>query len=131
MLLIVSDGLPLYKRLYEKAGPAPIFNRHRKLYLLAVLKHIIEEFTRVALAFPEVYFSLSNNGQELFHWEAGSFKQRAINVFGSSYQSKLVAIGENTDYLTITGYVGKPDTAKKTRSDQYFFVNRRFIKSAY
>ena len=97
----------------------------------AELKHIIEEFTRVALAFPEVYFSLSNNGQELFHWEAGSFKQRAIHVLGNSYQSKLVAIGENTDYLTITGYVGKPDTAKKTRSDQYFFVNRRFIKSAY
>ncbi|MEN9696867.1 MAG: mismatch repair endonuclease MutL [Bacteroidota bacterium] len=97
----------------------------------AELKHIIEEFTRVALAFPEIYFSLTNNGQDVFHWEGGSFKQRAIHVLGNSYQSKLVAVGEKTDYLTISGFVGKPETAKKTRSDQYFFVNRRFIKSAY
>ena len=97
----------------------------------AELKHIIEEFTRVALAFPEIYFSLTNNGQDVFHWESGSFKQRAINVLGNNYQTKLVAVGEKTDYLTITGFVGKPETAKKTRSDQYFFVNRRFIKSAY
>ena len=97
----------------------------------AELKHIIEEFTRVALAFPEIYFSLTNNGQDVFHWEGGSFKQRAIHVLGNSYQTKLVAVGEKTDYLTISGFVGKPDTAKKTRSDQYFFVNRRFIKSPY
>jgi len=97
----------------------------------AELKHIIEEFTRVALAFPEVYFSLTSNGQDVYHWEGGSFKQRAIQVLGNSYQTKLVTVGENTDYLTITGFVGKPETAKKTRSDQYFLVNRRFIKSAY
>ena len=97
----------------------------------AELKHIIEEFTRVALAFPEIYFSLTNNGQDVFHWEGGSFKQRAIHVLGNSYQAKLVAVGEKTDYLTISGFVGKPETAKKTRSDQYFFVNRRFIKSPY
>jgi len=97
----------------------------------AELKHIIEEFTRVSLAFPEIYFSLTNNGQDVFHWESGSFKQRAIHVLGNSYQTKLVAVGEKTDYLTISGFVGKPETAKKTRSDQYFFVNRRFIKSAY
>jgi len=97
----------------------------------AELKHIIEEFTRVALAFPEIYFSLTNNGQDVFHWEGGSFKQRAIHVLGNSYQTKLVAVGEKTDYLTISGFVGKPETAKKTRSDQYFFVNRRFIKSPY
>ena len=97
----------------------------------AELKHIIEEFTRVALSFPEIYFSLTNNGQDVFHWESGSFKQRAIQVLGNSYQAKLVAVGEKTDYLTITGFVGKPETAKKTRSDQYFFVNRRFIKSPY
>lgn len=97
----------------------------------AELKHIIDEFTRVALAFPEIFFSLNNNGQEVFHWEGGSFKQRAIQVLGNSYNAKLVAVGEHTDYLNIAGFVGKPETAKKTRSDQYFFVNRRFIKSAY
>jgi DNA mismatch repair protein MutL len=97
----------------------------------AELKHILEEFTRVALAFPEVHFNLNNNGQEVYHWDGGSFKQRAIQVLGNNYQSKLVTVGEHTDYLTISGFVGKPETAKKTRSDQYFFVNRRFIKSAY
>jgi DNA mismatch repair protein MutL len=97
----------------------------------AELKHILEEFTRVALAFPEIYFNLNNNGQEVYHWDGGSFKQRAIQVLGNHYQSKLVTVGEHTDYLTISGFVGKPETAKKTRSDQYFFVNRRFIKSAY
>jgi DNA mismatch repair protein MutL len=97
----------------------------------AEFKHISEEFTRVALAFPEVHFSLTSNGQDVYHWEGGSFKQRAIQVLGNSYQTKLVTVGEQTDYLTITGFVGKPETAKKTRSDQYFFVNRRYIKSAY
>lgn len=97
----------------------------------AELKHIIEEFTRVALAFPEIYFSLSSNGQDVYHWESGNIKQRALQVLGNTYQTKLVTVSEKTDYLTITGFVGKPDTAKKTRSDQYFFVNRRFIKSAY
>ncbi len=97
----------------------------------AELKHIIEEFTRVALSFPEIFFSLTSNGQNVYHWEGGSFKQRAIQVLGNNYQTKLVAVGEQTDYLTVSGFVGKPETARKTRSDQYFFVNRRFIKSAY
>jgi len=97
----------------------------------AELKHIIEEYTRVALSFPEIFFSLTSNGQDVYHWEGGSFKQRAIQVLGNNYQTKLVTVGEQTDYLTISGFVGKPETARKTRSDQYFFVNRRFIKSAY
>ena len=97
----------------------------------AELKHIIEEYTRVALSFPEIFFSLTSNGQDVYHWEGGSFKQRAIQVLGNNYQTKLVAVGEQTDYLTVSGFVGKPETARKTRSDQYFFVNRRFIKSAY
>ena len=97
----------------------------------AELKHIIEEFTRVALSFPEIYFSLTSNGQDVYHWEGGSFKQRAIQVLGNNYQTKLVTVGEQTDYLTVSGFVGKPETARKTRSDQYFFVNRRFIKSGY
>ena len=97
----------------------------------AELKHIIEEYTRVALSFPEIFFSLTSNGQDVYHWEGGSFKQRAIQVLGNNYQTKLVTVGEQTDYLTVSGFVGKTETARKTRSDQYFFVNRRFIKSAY
>ncbi len=95
------------------------------------LKHIIEEFTRIALAFPDIFFSLTSNGQEVFHLEPGPLKQRIINVLGNNYQSKLVSVKEQTDYINILGFVGKPETAKKTRGDQYFFVNNRFIKSAY
>ena len=97
----------------------------------AEMRHIVDEFTRVALAFPAVFFSLSSNGQELMHLEKGSLKQRVVQVLGASYASKLVSVQENTDYLNIYGFVGKPETAKKTRGDQYFFVNSRFIRSAY
>ncbi len=97
----------------------------------AEMRHIVDEFTRVALAFPSVFFSLSANGQEQMHLEKGSLKQRIVQVLGNSYASKLVSVQENTDYLNIYGFVGKPETAKKTRGDQYFFVNSRFIRSAY
>jgi DNA mismatch repair protein MutL len=97
----------------------------------AEMRHIVEEFIRVTLAFPSVFFSLTSNGQELMHLEKGSLKQRIIQILGSSHTSKLVSVQENTDYLNIYGFVGKPETAKKTRGDQYFFVNSRFIRSAY
>ncbi len=97
----------------------------------AETKHIVDEFLRVALSFPNIFFSLTSNGQEIFHLEKGSLKQRVVQVLGAHYQSKLVTVQEHTDYLNIYGFVGKPDTAKKTRGDQYFFVNNRFIKSAY
>ncbi len=97
----------------------------------AELRHIIDEFTRVALAFPEILFTLNSNGQELFHLESGSLKQRIVQLLGNNYNTKLVAVNEETDYMNIYGFVGKPETAKRTRGDQYFFVNNRFIKSAY
>lgn len=97
----------------------------------AELRHIVDEFTRVAMAFPEIFFSLSSNGQQVFHLEKGTLKQRIIQILGNSYSSKLVAVQEQSDYMNIYGFVGKPETAKKTRGDQYFFVNNRFIKSAY
>jgi DNA mismatch repair protein MutL len=97
----------------------------------AETRHIVDEFTRVALAFPHIFFSLTSNGQQIFHLESGNLKQRIIQVLGSSYNTKLVTLKEETDYLNIYGFVGKPETAKKTRGDQYFFVNNRFIKSPY
>ncbi|MDP4148950.1 MAG: DNA mismatch repair endonuclease MutL [Bacteroidota bacterium] len=97
----------------------------------AEMRHIIEEFTRVALAFPAIFFSLHHNGQEMMHLEKGSLKQRILQVLGSTHNAKLVAVQENTDYLNIYGFVGKPEAAKKTRGDQYFFVNSRYIRSAY
>ena len=97
----------------------------------AEMRHIVEEFIRVAMAFPNVFFSLTSNGQEVFHLDAGSLKQRIVQILGSQYNAKLVSVNEETDYLNIYGFVGKPETARKTRGDQYFFVNNRFIKSAY
>lgn len=97
----------------------------------AEMRHIVDEFMRVALAFPSIFFSVHSNGQGLFHLESGSLKQRIVQLLGSSYNTKLVSVKEETDYLNISGFVGKPETAKKTRGDQYFFVNNRFIKSAY
>ena len=95
------------------------------------LRHIVDEFIRVAMSFPSLFFSLSSNGQEVFHLEKGSLKQRIIQILGNNYSAKLVGVKEETDYLNIYGFVGKPETSKKTRGDQYFFVNNRFIKSAY
>ena len=97
----------------------------------AEMRHVVDEFIRVALAFPSLFFSLTGNGQQLFHLEAGSLKQRILQLLGNSYNARLVAVKEETDYLNIYGFVGKPETAKKTRGDQYFFVNNRFIRSAY
>lgn len=97
----------------------------------AEMRHIIDEFIRVALAFPSILFSVISNGQQLFYLEAGSLKQRILQILGSNYNAKLVSVKEETDYLNIYGFIGKPETAKKTRGDQYFFVNNRFIKSPY
>jgi len=97
----------------------------------AEMRHIVDEFIRVAMAFPGIFFSLTSNGQEVFHLEAGSLKQRIVQVLGAAYNAKLVSVNEETDYMNIYGFVGKPETARKTRGDQYFFVNSRYIRSAY
>lgn len=95
------------------------------------MRHIVDEFVRVSMAYPEVFFSLTANGQQLFHLEKGTLKQRIVQLLGNQYNAKLVSVAENTDYMNIYGFIGKPETARKTRGDQYFFVNKRFIKSAY
>lgn len=97
----------------------------------AEMRHIVDEFIRVAMAFPGIIFSLTSNGQQVFYLEKGTLKQRIVQILGSGYTSKLVTVQEKTDYLNIYGFVGKPEAAKKTRGDQYFFVNNRFIRSPY
>ena len=97
----------------------------------AEMRHIVDEFTRVAMSFPDILFTLTTNNQQLFHLEAGSLKQRIVQLLGNNYNARLVTVKEDTDYMNIYGFVGKPETAKKTRGDQYFFVNNRFIKSPY
>ncbi|TCK82809.1 DNA mismatch repair endonuclease MutL [Albibacterium bauzanense] len=95
------------------------------------LKHIVDEFQRLALANPGIFFSLHHDGNELFHLPVSGLKQRIIHVFGSSYNQRLVPVEEETSIINLKGFVGKPEFAKKTRGEQYFFVNKRFIKDPY
>jgi DNA mismatch repair protein MutL len=95
------------------------------------IKHIIDEFQRVALVHADIAFSMYNNGNEVFNLKKGSFRQRIVGVFGDKTNQKLVPVTENTDIVSVEGFVSKPEFAKKTRGEQYFFVNDRFIKNAY
>ncbi|MEL0643512.1 DNA mismatch repair endonuclease MutL [Olleya sp. Ti.3.14] len=95
------------------------------------LRHIIDEFHRVALAHPSISFSMFSNGSETFNLPESNYRQRIVNIFGNKTNEKLVPVEEATEVLTISGFVGKPEFAKKSRNEQFFFVNNRFIKSAY
>ncbi|MCC7246418.1 MAG: DNA mismatch repair endonuclease MutL [Saprospiraceae bacterium] len=95
------------------------------------MRHIMDEFQRIAMAHPDLFFSLHHNDQELFHLPAGNLRQRIVKIFGDAVNKKLVPVQQDTDILTISGFVGKPDYFKKSRGEQFFFVNKRFIKSAY
>lgn len=94
-------------------------------------RHVIDEFHRVALAHPNISFALYNNGSETFNLPISNYRQRIVNIFGNKTNEKLVPVEEVTEVLKISGFVGKPEYAKKTRGEQYFFVNDRFIKSPY
>ncbi|MEZ5002019.1 MAG: DNA mismatch repair endonuclease MutL [Chitinophagales bacterium] len=94
-------------------------------------KHIIDEFLRIVLAHPNVAFTLHHNNSEIYHLNEANLRQRIVAVFGSNYNEKLVPVSENTDYVKVNGFIGKPESAKKTRGEQYFFLNGRFIKNAY
>jgi len=95
------------------------------------LRHVIDEFQRVALAHPNIYFTMYHNGSEMFNLPNSNFRQRIVNVFSGKTNEKLVPVQEETDILSIQGFVGKPEFAKKNRSEQFFFVNDRYIKSGY
>jgi DNA mismatch repair protein MutL len=95
------------------------------------LKHIIDEFQRLALANPEIYFSLIQVDEVMYDLPPGKLGQRIVNIFGKTYQEQLAACQEETSLAKVKGYVGKPDAAKKTRGEQFLFVNRRFIRSNY
>jgi len=95
------------------------------------LKHVMDEFHRVALAHPEISFQLIHNEHEEFNMPVGSERQRIVHLFGRKYDERLVPVDEATEFVRITGFVGKPEFAKRSRGEQYFFVNRRFIRSNY
>lgn len=97
----------------------------------AEMRHIVEEFTRVTLMNPEIGFTLTSDGKELYHLYPGNLKQRIVGLFGSAYEERLLPVRQETDRVSIEGYIVKAEYAKKTRGEQYFFVNKRFIKHAY
>ncbi|WP_338409924.1 DNA mismatch repair endonuclease MutL [uncultured Flavobacterium sp.] len=94
-------------------------------------RHIVDEFQRVALAHPSIRFIMYHNGEEYLNLPISNFRQRIVNVFAGKTNEKLVPVSENTDIVNIHGFVSKPEFAKKNRSEQFFFVNDRFIKSGY
>jgi DNA mismatch repair protein MutL len=103
------------------------------------LKHIHDEFHRVALAHPEIGFQLVSNDQEEFNLSGGAEglstsalqRQRIVGLYGRKYDERLVPVEEGTDLISVRGFVGKPEFAKRSRGEQYFFVNRRYIRSNY
>ncbi len=95
------------------------------------MKHILDEFQRVSLAHPEIAFELYHNDIEIYRLPEAKLAKRIVDMFGKNYRTQLAQCEEETPYVNISGYVGKPEAAKKTRGDQYFFINHRFIKSPY
>ena len=97
----------------------------------AELRHINDEFFRVTMMNPQVGFSYISNDKELFHLYPGTLKQRIVGLFGKDYDSKLLPVNQVTESVAINGFIVKPEFLKKTRGEQYFFVNSRFIKHSY
>ena len=95
------------------------------------IRHILDEFQRISLANPSIKFSFIQNDQETYSLPQDKLGKRIVDLFGKSYREQLAACEEDTSYVSIKGYVGKPEHAKKTRGEQFFFVNNRFIKNSY
>lgn len=97
----------------------------------AEMRHVVDEFLRIALGHPSVFMGLYHNDRELYHIEPSNLRKRIVAVFGKNYNERLVPVDESTELLKITGFIGKPGHAKKTRGEQFFVVNGRFIRSPY
>ena len=95
------------------------------------MRHIVEEFQRIALAHPDLSFSLVHGDEKIYDLESSNLAQRVVGLFGKSYQSQLASCGEETDLVAVTGFVGKPEAARRTRGEQFIFVNERFIRNNY
>ena len=95
------------------------------------MKHILDEFQRVSLAHPEITFTLYHNDVEVYNLPAGKLSRRIVDIFGKTYREQLASCEEETPFVNISGYLGKPESAKKGRGEQFFFVNKRFIKHNY
>lgn len=94
-------------------------------------RHITDEFHRVALVHHDIHFELLHNGSEVFQLPVSSRRQRISHIFGAKFNERLVPVNEKTELVEVSGFVLKPRFAKKSRHQQFFFVNKRFIKNGY
>lgn len=92
------------------------------------LRHVVDEFQRVAFAHPDVAFVLTHQGNNLFQLKPGTLRQRIVGILGPKHDERLVPVQEETDVVTVEGFVGKPDSARRSRGEQFLFVNGRFVK---
>lgn len=97
----------------------------------AEMRHVLEEFQRVSLANPAIAFSLHHDGVEIFRLPSSVLKQRIVHLFGNNYNQRLIPVEEETSIINLKGFIGKPEFAKKTRGEQFFFVNNRYIRDTY
>jgi DNA mismatch repair protein MutL len=95
------------------------------------MRHIITEFQKIAIAHPEIRFSLNHNDNEIYNLAPGNYRQRVIGVFGKQINNDLIAIETTTTLIKIKGFIGKPENARRTYGEQFFFVNNRFMKHPY
>jgi len=93
------------------------------------LKHIIETFKKISISRPEISFKFYNDDDLIFDYAAGTFEERLQQVFADNILDAVIPVSEKTDFLSIYGYIGKPTFTKKDRSDQYVFINRRYVVS--
>lgn len=94
-------------------------------------RHVLDEFVRISLAHPGVKMSFFNNEKEVFHLPIQNLRQRIVSLFSKRHDERLVPVGEYTDIVEVEGFIGKPEFAKRSKGEQFFFVNDRFIKSPY
>ncbi len=95
------------------------------------MRHILDEFQRVALSYPDVTFTLHHGETEVYNLPAGKMSRRIVDLFGKNYREQLADTREETPFVKVSGFIGKPEFAKKVRGEQFFFVNQRFIRHAY
>ena len=95
------------------------------------MRHILDEFQRIAIANPELHFEVFHNSTETYHLPVATLRKRIVNLFGKNLNDKLVPLREETTHCKIDGFIGKPEAAKKSRGEQFLLINGRFIKSPY
>ena len=95
------------------------------------LRHVIIEFQRIVLAHPEIEFSLIHNESEIYNLPVTNIRQRIVHIFGKHINQNLTTINTETSLVVLKGFIGKPEFAKKTMGEQFFFVNNRFMKHPY